>query len=380
MNYGSMNMEEFASPQPRSSQGRGMAMRGQQVMGNYNYNSYPQAPNSAQISPGYPNSAGQYGFNQYQAPNSAAYNMQSPYGSPQMGYGPQSPPPYGNSGMMAPQSANYGQGYQNEQNVDLQRLMGELNNKYENDIDDQNQELLNKIKNIERENARLSMGVDSDDEKYNQQEIGYDDQHVVGDAVDRAIRQYEQTKAREEADEEGERQRDSERMMRMMPRQSPEDILFAPISETELFDNITSLPPVSKPFMGVDIYNVRGTTNDRPQRTPQTYVSTPLRTDTALSGKVPRAGIDDVKNSISKSLIKNNLMSNLLKNVRENKKNNPASNDVFEDIKRQNTDIERTKKKDEDIKKEMMGKFMYFDANKSKGLNLNMIFNNAKRH
>ena len=91
--------------------------------------------------------------------------------------------------------------------------------------------------------------------KYNRNKLDVDDQRIIGDAVDRALQQYEATKHQEELEYEVLKKQEEERY-NMSKRPSPEELLFMPVSETELFENITSLPPVSKPFNPGHIYKV----------------------------------------------------------------------------------------------------------------------------
>lgn len=381
-------MPEYSSPAPRSAQNRGLASRGEQVMGSLKIDPYAASPSSAMI--GYPNSA------------SMNYNNQSPYLQNVSPY-PQSQFAYPQTSAVYPQSMptfahqmpSYSQNMpnqfqnspylQNDQNLMLQKLLEEMNSNYERDLQDQNSELLKKIEQIERENQRLARGVDSDEED----NLEYEDQQVVSDAVDRAIRQYEQAKAREEAELQQKQRRDEERSLRMIPRPSPEDILYAPISEKELFEHATSLPPVSKPFISPSIYDVRGSRRQERDRyendTNRTRGKTNIDEDEIPLDNPSRVGTQDVKNMIGKSLIKKDLLSTLLYKARENKPSAaPASKPAnvlndFNEVKKRNEE-ERKEKLENDHRNEMIQKFRYFDANKAKGQNLNWIFKNVKRN
>lgn len=122
-----------------------------------------------------------------------------------------------------------------------------------------------KIEQIERENARLARGIgDEEDPTYDmpknkmkRNQLDVDDQRIINDAVDRALHQYESAKMQEELEYEMLKKQEEERI-RLLQRPSPEEILYMPITEKELFENITSLPPVSKPFRHPDLVNLRG--------------------------------------------------------------------------------------------------------------------------
>jgi hypothetical protein len=359
-------------------------------MQNYYQNQVPASP----ISPPYPNSA-----HLPEISPSLAYSPQPmPAYPPTAGYYP----PYGQP-MYAPASGNQNHSFtagmpppqnnpsygQNDSSALIQKLLEELNNKYEDEIETQNQDLMNKIQQIERENQRLAKGIDSDDEDdaaagFKNYGLHPDDQKIVGDAVDRAIKQYEQSKAREEAGLREKYMHEEERMRRFAPRPRPEEILFAPVTDDEIFNNATSLPPVSKPFIPPSLYNVRGHSqldHDKFERSTIKTETVPSRGNLSeFSGPKPDKG--EVKNLIAKSMMKNDLISSLLKK----NKNPPANvasrqtdrdaNELME-LKRQQ-ERENKLKEEEELKRKLFRQNGYFDANKAKGKNLDLIFKKVK--
>lgn len=389
MSYASPNYQFQTPKRPLSESGRGLAARGNDVINQYYNNQFAQPgginyPNSAQPSPYEPmghNMAYPQSANFGQQPAFAA-NPNFGHGSMNMGAPPVYPQynasPYGmqnnsfTAGMAGP---SFGA---NDQDGMIQKLLEEMNSKQENELEAQNNEILKRIEQIERENQRLAQGADSDDElpninNLNQHNLDYDDQKIIGDAVDRAIKQYEQAKAREEHELEMKRKRDEDRTMKMMPRPTPEDILFAPISDQELYDYATSLPPVSRPFVPPSLYKVRGHNQLEQEQ---------FNRNTGLSfhSEVKRK---PTPQEVKPGLSFNDLFAKKVANNQTKPISEPANSpklkmaDLFSFQNKAKEDLR--KKQEDNHKQHLSQKHGYFDANIAKGKDLVSIFNQIRK-
>ena len=343
----------------------------------------------SQQMPMYPNSAMSQGYGSppplYQMPMARPQDNRSPYAN--YGYPSQ---PYMNSRGPDPR-----EGYVAEQNSMIQKLLDELNNKYEDDLENQNNDLLQKIEKIERENQKLAHGIDSDEEappysrnRFKNNDIEYEDQKIVSDAVDRAIRQYEYAKAKEDAEIEEKRRAEEERLRRMIPKPSPEEILFSPITDDEIFHYATSLPPVSKPFQPYGGPKIRG--HDQLDDNMNMRTGFQPNAQDAFEGLVgpkeikdPQTTKADIKNLISNKVMKSDILQNFI----SNKPNKTADEIRKEPLNDQNEDYEMAKmmkqqealkKQDDELLKKLKSENGYFDANKGKGLNIHFLMKNIK--
>jgi hypothetical protein len=257
-----------------------------------------------------------------------------------------------------------------DQNGMIQKLMENMNSNQENELETQNNEILKRIEQMEQENQRLAQGLDSDDDlpdmnNMHNNNLDYDDQKIIGDAVDKAVKQYEQSKAREENELEIQRQRDDRRPM---PRPSPEDILFAPISDQELFDYATSLPPVSKPFVPPSTRQVRGHNQLEHEQFKR-------NTGSNFNNEVRKE--EPTPHGLTfKDLFAQNLKNKMKPPSASNLSPKPQVNDLFNFQRK----IQDKNNKEEEGKKQNLSRaFGCFDANLASGKDLITIFNQIRK-
>ena len=258
-------------------------------------------------------------------------------------YGSQPPPLYpmpGAQNYRAP-SYNYGypsqsnmyprpaalpqESYMTDQNLMIQKLLDELNSKNQDDLENQNNDLLQKIEKIERENQKFQYGNDSDDDipksrsKFRNNYHDYEDQKVVSDAIDKAIKQHEFSKLKEAEEIEEMRRAEEERLRRMIPKPSPEEILFAPITDDEIFKYATSLPPVSKPFQPYGGPKVKGhnqLNDDINMKTGFQSNAQDVYDNFAnfREARDPQTTKADVNNLLANKILKSDFLSDIMKN------------------------------------------------------------------
>ena len=163
----------------------------------------------------------------------------------------------------------------------------------------------------------------------------------------------------------------------LLKRPSPEEILYMPISEKELFDNIKSLPPVSKPFMPSGIYNVRGHNqfddfnqfND-PKDKPNIDFGHSRNND-VIEKIVPKQQTPQPppqQPPVAKQVAKDNIFQRVIKNHKT---------DLLK--LKQNDAQERSNQQNERLKQDLANEYQFFDANMGKGKDLMSLFNKVEK-